>query len=65
MIAAANGINKYPTLKIYRYGVLVKKEYRGARTVQAFEEFLKDQLVSKLKVVETHSDLISIQVNKI
>lgn len=58
IIAANNGINKFPTLKIYRYGVLVKKEYRGARSVQAFEEYIKDQLTSKLKIIETRPDLI-------
>ncbi len=57
VLAAQNGINKYPTLKIYRYGVLVKKEYRGARTSEAFQNFIKEQLVSKLKVVESAAEL--------
>jgi len=57
VIAAQNGINKYPTLKIYRYGVLVKKEYRGARTVEAFISYIKDQLTSKLKIVESAVEL--------
>lgn len=64
LIAMNNGINKYPTLKLYRYGVLVKKEYRGARTVEAFEQFIKDQLVSKLNVVETMPDLIALDNGK-
>lgn len=64
IIAANNGINKYPTLKMYRYGVLVKKEYRGARNVPAFLEYLKDQMTSKLKVVETRPDYMSIDYSK-
>ena len=33
-IAAKYHVNKYPTLKLYRYGVMTKKEYRGARSVR-------------------------------
>ena len=32
-LAAQNQVNKYPTLKLFRYGTPVKKEYRGARFV--------------------------------
>lgn len=63
-IAAMNGISKYPTLKIYRSGVLVKKEYRGARTVEAFENFIKDQLESKVKVVESVPDFLALRDTK-
>lgn len=63
-LAMNNGINKYPTLKMFRYGVLVKKEYRGARNVEAFESFLKDQLSSKLKFVETIPDLMALSSEK-
>lgn len=24
-------VNKYPTLKLFRHGILVKQEYRGSR----------------------------------
>lgn len=30
-LAARYHVNKYPTLKLFRYGQLTKKEYRGAR----------------------------------
>ena len=30
-VASSNQVSKYPTLKIYRHGVMAKKEYRGAR----------------------------------
>lgn len=64
IIAANNGINKYPTLKIYRYGVLVKKEYRGARTADAFEAYIKEQVISKLKIVESVPDFMASQDGK-
>lgn len=63
-VAQSNGINKYPTLKIYRYGVLVKKEYRGARNVEAFEQFIKDQLESKLQTVDTLPAYMAIHNSK-
>jgi len=63
-LAGMNGINKYPTLKMYRYGVLVKKEYRGARNVESFESFVKDQLESKLKNVDTLPAYMAINSGK-
>ncbi len=30
-IAVKYHVNKYPTLKLYRHGVMTKREYRGAR----------------------------------
>ena len=56
-IAQAQHINKYPTLKLYRYGVAAKKEYRGARSVDAFHAFIKEQSESKLKIVRDSSEL--------
>lgn len=37
-IASKYHITKYPTLKIIRNGQVTKKEYRGARTADAFLE---------------------------
>lgn len=53
-IAAKYHINKYPTLKLIRYGVATKREYRGARSVEAFQNYLNEQLadpVNKLNSV--------------
>ncbi|XP_023948394.1 endoplasmic reticulum resident protein 44 [Bicyclus anynana] len=38
-------ISKYPTLKLFRNGAPAKKEYRGQRSVEAFSEFIKKQLI--------------------
>ena len=42
--------------------MLVKKEYRGARTADAFEAYIKEQVISKLKIVESVPDFMASQV---
>ncbi len=39
-----------------------KKEYRGARSQEAFINFVKEQTSSSLKVVNNNVDLHAIQV---
>ena len=56
-IASQNQINKYPTLKLYRYGISVKKEYRGARSAEAFVNYIKEQLNSPLKFAQSLDEL--------
>lgn len=46
-------INKYPTLKTWRYGTLAKREYRGQRSAEAFSKFLKDQLSDPITRLES------------
>ncbi|XP_003400209.1 endoplasmic reticulum resident protein 44 isoform X2 [Bombus terrestris] len=43
-IASRFHITKYPTLKVIRNGQPTKREYRGQRSVEAFEEFIRKQL---------------------
>ena len=50
-------ISKYPTLKMFRNGEMVKKEYRGQRSADALAEFVRSQL--KESVVE-HQKLESL-----
>ena len=47
VVASQNSVSKYPTLKIYRHGVMAKKEYRGARFVNL--KFVFENLVFTLK----------------
>ncbi|KAK6961137.1 endoplasmic reticulum resident protein 44 [Biomphalaria glabrata] len=42
-IAGRYRINKYPTLKLFRGGNIVKKEYRGQRSVEALVQFAHEQ----------------------
>jgi len=37
-------VNKYPTIKLFRHGKPLKKEYRGQRSVAAIKTFLLDQI---------------------
>ncbi|CAF0823024.1 unnamed protein product [Brachionus calyciflorus] len=58
-IALNNHVNKYPTLKLFRYGIPVKKEYRGARSAEAFLNYVKAQLENPIKVVKTYPEYSS------
>lgn len=52
-IASRFQISKYPTLKLIVNGQPAKREYRGARTADAFVEFIKKQLIDP--VIEYHT----------
>ena len=43
-LALTNSISKYPTIKLFRNGVALRKEYRGSRSVNAFSAYIKQQL---------------------
>lgn len=49
VVAARFHISKYPTLKVIRNGQPAKREYRGQRSVEAFEEFIKKQLEDPIR----------------
>ncbi|KAI4501130.1 hypothetical protein M0802_003933 [Mischocyttarus mexicanus] len=48
-VASRFHISKYPTLKVIRNGQPTKREYRGQRSVEAFEQFIKKQLQDPIK----------------
>lgn len=48
-VASRFHITKYPTLKVIRNGQPTKREYRGQRSVEAFEQFIKKQLQDPIK----------------
>lgn len=43
-IALQNSVSKYPTIKLFRNGKVLRKEYRGQRSVDAFKAYIKQQL---------------------
>ncbi|KAL3312839.1 hypothetical protein Ciccas_008561 [Cichlidogyrus casuarinus] len=55
------GVNKYPTIKLFREGYLQKKEYRGSRTVEAVTTYVKQQLADPF----TQLDKSSTDINQI
>lgn len=52
-IAQRYRITKYPTLKLFRNGMMMKREYRGQRSVTAIADFIRQQQVDPVK--ELHS----------
>ncbi|GMT26527.1 hypothetical protein PFISCL1PPCAC_17824 [Pristionchus fissidentatus] len=56
-IAARYHVNKYPTLKLFRNGELVKKEYRSQRSVAALSEYVQKQLDSAVQVYGDETQL--------
>ena len=56
-LAQKNGVSKYPTIKLFRNGKALRKEYRGQRSVNAFSQFIKQQLKDVVKDVTKPEDL--------
>lgn len=52
-------VTKYPTTKLTLYGAPLKKEYRGARTVAGFTEYLNKYLADPIVYIPNHSDYIN------
>lgn len=57
-------ISKYPTLKLFRNGRLVKREYRGQRSKDAFVQFIKEQLVDPVVQLSSPEDVPKLDTNK-
>uniref|UniRef100_A0AAF5Q1P1 Thioredoxin domain-containing protein n=1 Tax=Wuchereria bancrofti TaxID=6293 RepID=A0AAF5Q1P1_WUCBA len=56
-IAQKYHVSKYPTLKLFRGGELVKKEYRGQRSADALAVFIDKQLVSGMQNFSSNAEL--------
>ncbi|XP_040173521.1 endoplasmic reticulum resident protein 44 isoform X1 [Anopheles arabiensis] len=63
-VASRFHITKYPTLKVLRNGQPTKREYRGARTVEAFTEFIKKQLEDPIREFQNIKDLEQLDSKK-
>ena len=63
-VASRFHISKYPTLKVIRNGQPTKREYRGARTAEAFQEFVKKQLEDPTKEFHSIKDLEQLDAKK-
>lgn len=57
-------ISKYPTLKLFRDGQIMKKEYRGQRSAESLASFIKDQLKENVKVFESLQELEDAEKDK-
>nr|CAH7749310.1 unnamed protein product [Callosobruchus chinensis] len=63
-VASRFHITKYPTLKVIRNGLPAKREYRGQRSVEAFKQFIKDQLEDPVKEFKQLKELGDLETNK-
>ena len=62
-IASRFHVSKYPTLKIIRFGELVKKEYRGQRSADAIRQFVADQLKDPIVQLEHLDEIKAVEVS--
>ena len=56
-IALENSVSKYPTIKLYRNGKALRKEYRGQRSVDAFSAYIRQQMKPVVTDVLDPADL--------
>ena len=62
-IAQRYRISKYPTLKLFRNGMMMKREYRGQRSVAAIADFIRQQKVDPIKEVHSLEELNKVDVS--
>ncbi|XP_012675896.2 endoplasmic reticulum resident protein 44 [Clupea harengus] len=63
-IAQRYRISKYPTLKLFRNGMMMKREYRGQRSVAAIADFIRQQKVQPIVEMKSLEELTTIDRNK-
>lgn len=56
-LAARFQVSKYPTLKLFRNGEVVRKEYRSQRSVEALSDFVQKQLDSGINEIQSQEEL--------
>ncbi|XP_040209275.1 endoplasmic reticulum resident protein 44 [Rana temporaria] len=63
-IAQRYRISKYPTLKLFRNGMMMKREYRGQRSVTAIADYIRQQNGDPIRTVESLEELKTIDRSK-
>ncbi|ESO06710.1 hypothetical protein HELRODRAFT_106306 [Helobdella robusta] len=63
-IAGLYQVSKYPTLKLFQQGQVMKREYRGQRSVDAFVNFISDQLQNPIQVATDPDELDNLDWHK-
>ncbi|KAG9283609.1 endoplasmic reticulum resident protein 44 [Astyanax mexicanus] len=59
-IAQRYRISKYPTLKLFRNGMMMKREYRGQRSVTAIADFIRQQKVDPISEIQSLEEVTKI-----
>ncbi|XP_046906122.1 endoplasmic reticulum resident protein 44 [Hypomesus transpacificus] len=63
-IAQRYRISKYPTLKLFRNGMMMKREYRGQRSVSAIADFIRQQKVDPVKELQSLEEVNTVDRSK-
>ncbi|KAM9307491.1 endoplasmic reticulum resident protein 44 [Gastrophryne carolinensis] len=63
-IAQRYRISKYPTLKLFRNGMMMKREYRGQRSVTAIADYVRQQISDPVQIVQSLEELKTIDRSK-
>lgn len=63
-IAQRYRITKYPTLKLFRNGMMMKREYRGQRSVVAIADFIRQQQVDPVKEMHSLEEINTLDVSE-
>jgi endoplasmic reticulum resident protein 44 len=57
-------VSKYPTLKLFMFGKLMRREYRGQRSVEALAEYVRSYLDSPITELSSPEDILSTDMRK-
>ncbi|XP_054706311.1 endoplasmic reticulum resident protein 44-like [Uloborus diversus] len=63
-LASRFKISKYPTLKLIRNGKLMKREYRGARSLEALTDYIRELMRDPVKELAIPEDVTNVDANK-
>ncbi|XP_077666993.1 endoplasmic reticulum resident protein 44 isoform X1 [Eretmochelys imbricata] len=63
-IAQRYRISKYPTLKLFRNGMMMKREYRGQRSVTAIADYIRQQKSNPIREVNDLEEIKSLDRSK-
>ncbi|KAM9436694.1 endoplasmic reticulum resident protein 44 [Clarias gariepinus] len=63
-IAQRYRISKYPTLKLFRNGMMMKREYRGQRSVTAIADFIRQQKVDPITEIRSLEEVNKVDRTK-
>lgn len=62
-IAQRYRISKYPTLKLFRNGMMMKREYRGQRSVKALADYIRQQKSNPVHEIQSLDEVTNLDVS--
>ncbi|KAF3821220.1 hypothetical protein GH733_011373, partial [Mirounga leonina] len=63
-IAQRYRISKYPTLKLFRNGMMMKREYRGQRSVKALADYIRQQKSDPVQELHDLAEITTLDRSK-